>query len=170
MSSIVNNKFSPTNCHQPIVINQLPSTNCHQPIVINKSIVFSRGSDVRPGAPPPCRCDLLRVWCSKQCVLQGFVGVEDPKCGQWRNAQTVGFTRVVSVMRAARTRITSERVIFEDLFLKNMALNQLSSINCHTNHLPPTNCHQPPMQPMQAFSLAKLLTCGVIRFYNFISD
>ena len=41
----------------------------------------------------------------KHCVLQGFVGVEDPKFGQWRNAKTVGSTSVVSVTRAARTCI-----------------------------------------------------------------
>ena len=33
------------------------------------------------------------------------MGVEDPQFGQWRNAKTVGFTSVVSVMRAARTCI-----------------------------------------------------------------
>ena len=57
------------------------------------------------GSPPLWRCD-LRAWCSKTlCFLQGFVAVEDPKLEQWRNAQTMGFTRVVSVMRAARTCI-----------------------------------------------------------------
>ena len=60
-------------------------------------------------------------------------------------------------------RCPSERVIFEGLFLNNMAFNQLSSISCHTNQLPPTNCHQPPTQ---TFPLAKLLTCGVIRSYD----
>ena len=58
----------------------------------------------------------------------------------------------------------SERVVFEGLCFFYMVLNQLSSISGHTNQLPPTNCHQPPTQ---TFSLAKLLTRGVIRSYNF---
>ena len=41
------NQLSPTN-HQPIVINQLSPTNCHQPMIC-LPLVFSRGSDVRPG-------------------------------------------------------------------------------------------------------------------------
>ena len=65
---IVTNQLPPTKCHQPSVINQLSSTNCHvitchQPPAIHElsppnchqpmiclPIVFSRGSDVRPGA------------------------------------------------------------------------------------------------------------------------
>ena len=38
-----------------------------------------------------------------------------------------------------------------------------SSTNCHQSIVTPTNCHQPPTH---TFSLAKLLTCGVIRSYN----
>ena len=45
------------------------------------------------GSPPLFRCDLRAR------------GVEDPQFGHWRNAKNVGFTRVVSVMRAARTCI-----------------------------------------------------------------
>ena len=56
------------------------------------------------GSPPLFRCD-LRARCSKHCILQGFAGVEDPQFGHWRNAKTMGFTRVVSAMPAARTCI-----------------------------------------------------------------
>ena len=55
------------------------------------------------GSPPLCRSCVRGV--QKHCALQGFVGVEDQNFGQWRNAKTVGFTRVVSVLHAARTCI-----------------------------------------------------------------
>ena len=59
---IVNNKLPPTNCRQQISINQLSPTNCYPPTVWDlrlrrsdlrgrrSTLVFSRGSDVRPGA------------------------------------------------------------------------------------------------------------------------
>ena len=127
---IFNNQLSTTNCHQPTVINQLSSTSsrppivtnqCHQPIVINQ---WSPTNCHQPIATNDllATCLLQGVGCtprrwlallglrrcsavicvrgSKRCVLQGFVGVEDPQFGQWRNAKTVGFTRVVSVVRA----------------------------------------------------------------------
>ena len=51
------------------------------------------------GSPPLFRCE-LHARCSKTRCFTGFCGVEDPQFGQWRNAKTVGFTRVVSVVRA----------------------------------------------------------------------
>ena len=127
---IVVNQMSPTNFHQPIatnefhqpiVSNQMSPTNFHQPIVINhQPIVINELSPTNYDLLANCllqgvggagwllalrRCSA--VICArgvqKHCVLQGFVGVEGLQFGQWRNAKTVGFTRVVSVMRAART-------------------------------------------------------------------
>ena len=102
--------MSPTNCQQPIVTNQLSSTNDFLATCLLQGV----------GCTPRCWLALLGLHrCStvicvrgvqKHCVLQGFVGVEDPQFGQWRNAKTMGFTRVVSVMRAARACITA---IFE---------------------------------------------------------
>ena len=42
------------------------------------------------------------------------MGVEGSQFGQWRNAKTVGFTRVVSVMRAGRACV----IIFPESIAK----------------------------------------------------
>ena len=95
--------------HQPIVTNQLSSTNCHHELSSANCLLQ------RVGCTPWRWLGLVGLRCcsavicvrgdQNHCVLRGFVGVEDPQFGQWRNAKTVGFTRVVSVMRAARTCI-----------------------------------------------------------------
>ena len=116
---IVNNQLSSTNIQQPIFNNQLSTTN-HQPIVINE--LSPTNYDLLAnclldgvGRTPwrwmallglrRCSAVICARGVQKHCALQGFVGVEDPQLGQWRNAKTVGFTRVVSVLRASRTCI-----------------------------------------------------------------
>ena len=99
----------PTNCHQPIVINQLP------PRIVTNQLSSANCLLQRVGCTPWRWLGLVGLRCcsavicvrgdQNHCVLRGFVGVEDPQFGQWRNAKTVGFTRVVSVMRATRTCI-----------------------------------------------------------------
>ena len=53
------------------------------------------------GSPPLCRCD-LRAWCSKTMFYRVLWAWKIQNL-DLQNAKTVGFTRVVSVMRAART-------------------------------------------------------------------
>ena len=74
---IVNNQLLTTNYHQlivanqlsSIVINQLPSTNCHQQMIC-LPIVFSRGTDVRPGAGW-CWLGLLGRRCAAVICVRG---------------------------------------------------------------------------------------------------
>ena len=110
---VINRLSSTNNFHQPIATHQLPPTtshifsptNCHQPIVNNQ---LSSTSDLLAncGLVGLRRC--AAVICvrgvQKQCVI-GFCGRGRFQFGQWQNAKTMGFTRAVSVMRAARTCI-----------------------------------------------------------------
>ena len=73
---ISTNQLSPTKCHHTI-INQLSLTKRHQPIMICLLVnCLLQGV----GCTPFRRCSA--VICvrgvQKQCVLQGFVGVDDP--------------------------------------------------------------------------------------------
>ena len=119
---IATNQVSSTKCHQPIVINQLSchhlsSTTCHPRIVTTQlsstddllANCLLQGVGCTPwrwlalagagGSPPLCRCD-LRAWCSKTLCFIGLWKIQNLD-----SVQTVGFTRVVSVMRTARTCI-----------------------------------------------------------------
>ena len=96
---------------------------------------------------------------------QGQAGQHGPKMGRQQQQQQHTNYRITPLAGAGRCWWVS--ALLKGLFLMAccvflIVLNQLSSINCHTNQLPPTNCHQPPTQ---TFSL---LTCGVIRSYNSI--
>ena len=101
---IVINQLSSTNCHQPIAThllsstnchqlsttncsgtNQLSPTNCHQPMTSPGGRIYAPVLAGAGGSPPLFRCD-LRARCLKTLCFIGFVGVEDPEFGQWRNA------------------------------------------------------------------------------------
>ena len=79
INELLHNQLSTTNCHQ--LTNQLSPTDCHQPLLpmMCLPLVFSRASDVRPGAGWRCwvsplfRCD-LRARCSKTLCFTVFFG------------------------------------------------------------------------------------------------
>ena len=162
---IVANQLPPTNCHQPIVINRLSATNSHQPVVTNQLSSTNCHQQIVTNQLPPTNCHVTKQLSPTNCQQQ----ISTNQLSPTNCHQPIVFFRGSGAVLAGAGRCWWVSALLKGLYLRSCFFKTWSSTNCHQSIVTPTNCHPPNCHqpPTQTFSLAKLLTCGVIRSYNF---